>query len=196
MPIRTRRNLAVLLAVSIAILAAPSVEAAPKRNRCVTPDGIDLNAEIGTKDAILTPFCTTANTGDWLRPTVRWTGASTHEVIPAGYVPSRPTPREDFLAKFSGARYVLDVGTARERTHRVSAEDLIIAVGDLPEDRQFLGIQARLRPVAKGRHTFDVYFTLAADNWDGMGTDPNVNLAPGGETLIDSYTVVVRNGKR
>lgn len=188
---RVRRGLlsaAVLTAASI--VGAVPVAAARPANHCVNPAGADLNAVYQTNDAFITPFCTDAHSGDWWRPLLRWLGAATHDVIPEGYIPSGATPRADFLGKLQSARYVVDAGTARERSYTVEVRRLIIATGEVPDGTEFVAFTPRLHPLPPGAHTVDIYVTLSEENWDGLGLEPE-NHSAAGESLVSSVAFVV-----
>jgi hypothetical protein len=191
----TRSTQLWLLAVLTAVAAAWGVgtgdpAVARERNTCVNPAGADLNAVYSTDDAFITPFCDQARVGDWWRPLVRWIGAASHENVPAGYGPLAATPADDFLAKLLSVRYVVDAGSPRERSFSVDAEDLLVAKGPAPGDGEFLAYTGRLHPLASGNHTVDIYVTLSAGNWDGLGTEPE-NYSAAGESLISSLNFVV-----
>ena len=88
----------------------------PSRERhCFHPSGADMNEVHGTNHRIITEFCSVAMVGESWIPFAFWITATSYEVVPEGYTPSRPTPIEDFNAKFVGARYVVDAGTRRQR---------------------------------------------------------------------------------
>lgn len=189
---------AIVLTASLVLGAASTAAGAKKQNHCINPVGIDLNEFFGTQDAFITPFCTTAHTGDKWRPFVRWVVADTFEVIPEGYVPARPTPLEDFLSKFVSVRYVIDAGTKKERTFEFAVSDLILSVIDLPDNTSFVGFTPRLRPLPPGNHSIDIFITVTAETWDGLGLEPGVNSAPAGESPSPSveFRVVNRGRKK
>jgi hypothetical protein len=52
------------------------------------------------------------------RPSVMpWFMNRGFEAVSEGFVPAGATPLEDFVAKFTGVRYVVDPGSKRERTY-------------------------------------------------------------------------------
>jgi hypothetical protein len=52
------------------------------------------------------------------RPSVMpWFMNRGFEVVSEGFVPAGATPLEDFVAKFTGVRYVVDPGSKRERNY-------------------------------------------------------------------------------
>ncbi|HYF25331.1 MAG TPA: hypothetical protein VD931_06295 [Baekduia sp.] len=188
-----------LLASVIALWPSTTSARAPAANQCVTPAGDDLNQTFATDDAFIAPFCRTARVGDHWRPIVRIAMAGSDPVFPSGFTPSAPDLLEDFFAKFVSARYVVDAGTKRERSFTFTADQLIFETGALPDGSVFVRWMPRLRPLPKGEHTVTEYLTLRADFWDGLGTDPQLNLIPAGESLVDqlAFTVVTpsRSGR-
>lgn len=185
MPVRGRLCSGVLLVVLAAssLSGTSSTAAASKgKNHCVNPAGIDLNEFYGTNDAFITPFCTTAHTGEKWRPFVRWVVADTHEAVPEGYVPSRATPLEDFLSKFVSARYVIDARTKRGRTYEFAVADLMISVLDLPDNTSFVAWAPRLKPLPPGEHSVDIFITLTAEHCDGLTSERSASCAPAGES--------------
>ena len=180
-----------MLLVSVGLGAGP---AAAKRaeNHCISPAGDDLNEVFGTRDAFVAPFCTEVHVGDRWRAVLRAQVAGEDSVFPSGYTPAVLPLDEDFLAKFIGSRYVVDAGTARERSYSFSAQRLVIENGGLPDGTRFVRwISSSLHPLPPGEHTVDEYVTLSADFWDGLGLDPALNLSPAGETLVGSVSFEV-----
>ena len=163
----------------------PGSAAPPREHHCVHPDGVDLNELHATPYRIVTHFCPLAVLGERWIPAAAWVTNSSHEVLPPGYVPSAGAPIEDFNAKFVAARYVIDAGTRQERTYSfgpsVLQTGLIHPTFELPMTA-FLPV---LPPSPPGPHTVDIYVTLNADHWDGLGTDPAWDLIPAGETHWD-----------
>ena len=186
--------LSILIVTSLVLGVSPMVSA-KKQNHCVNPAGIDLNAFYGTNDAFITPFCTVARTGDKWRPMVRWLVGDTHELIPADYVPARPTPLEDFLSKLISVRYVIDEGTKRERTYVFEANELIVVPTDLPDNSAFVTFTPRLKPLRPGEHSIDIYINMAAEHWDGLGLEADEHSAPAGESAAPSVEFRVVNKK-
>jgi hypothetical protein len=179
-------------ALLLTLTANPAAAATERRsNHCVSPAGIDLNELYDTNDAFATPFCGEGHAGDWWRPHIRWVGAPTHDVTPDGYEPVGETPRLDFLAKLTSARYVVDAGTAREQTFTFDADELVITNGTLPDGSEFVAFTPRLRPMTPGDHTIDLYATMSDDSWDGLGLEEEHHL-PAGELLLSSVSLTVR----
>jgi len=56
---------------------------------------------------------------------VPWFMNHNFAVVPDGFAPAGATPLEDFVAKFTGVKYVVDPGSSRERTYAfTNADDL------------------------------------------------------------------------
>ena len=179
-------RVACVVAVLSASLALAPGPALGKRSasHCITPAGEDLNATFGTRDAFVAPFCTDVRVGDRWRAVLRIAVAGADPVFPSGYAPAHSDLDEDFVAKFVSARYVVDAGTARERSYSFSAGDLIVQTGAIPDGSRFVRwVTPSLHPLRRGDHSVDEYVTLSADFWDGLGLDPATNLIPAGETL-------------
>jgi len=80
----------------------------------------------------------------------------------------------------------VDAGTSRQRSYSLSAGDLIVQTGAIPDGTRFVRwVTPPLHPLPPGDHTVDEYVTLSADFWDGLGLDPAVNLIPAGESLAN-----------
>jgi hypothetical protein len=189
----TTRRLTAAAAMTALLVSATTTSAAAsggRANHCVNRAGVDLNELYETNDAFVTPFCSDAHAGDWWRPLVRWVVAATHDVIPEGYEPVGETPRLDFLAKLESARYVVDAGTDREQTFVVDADELLIDTGTLPDGTEYVSYTPRLHPLVPGEHTIDIYATMSAETWDGLGLDEG-NHVPPGELLIGSVQLTV-----
>jgi hypothetical protein len=210
-PCGSRRgpSLAVAVAAAVLTLAAPSAVSADtfdllsptgssdpgvakqRSNHCIDLDGSDLNDVYNTNDAFVLPWCTDVLAGSRWRPLVRWTTATTYEVAPPDYEPLGATPQLDFLAKLESTRYVIDADTAGERSIEVDVDQLLIdtsrSFGDSFDVTSFT---PRLPPLLLGVHTVDVYLTMSAEHWDGLGLDGGNHL-PAGETFVHSAVVNV-----
>ena len=188
-------------AAAIAVLCASpafapgNAAAARTANHCITPAGDDLNDVFGTRDAFVAPFCTAVHVGDRWRAVLRVQAAGGDHVFPSGYAPSRVPLDDDFLAKLVSARFVVDPGTARERSYTFTRKQLVIEKGGLPDGSRFVRwVTPSLHPLPPGDHRVDEYVTLRADFWDGLGLDPSLNLLPAGESLAGAveFTVIKR----
>jgi hypothetical protein len=138
------------------------------------------------RHAIVTGFCTKVPAGERWVPAAAWITNHTHEVIPAGYVPSRPTPIEDFNAKFVRAKYVVDAGTERQRSYRFSRREVLRTGLIYPP----LGLPMSawlpvLKPLPVGSHTVDIYVVMSAEHWDGFDVDPAADMIPAGKSHWD-----------
>lgn len=151
-------------------------------HHCINPEGHDLNELHDTPLRIVTDFCTVTVVGERWIPAAGWVTNTSHEVIPDGYVPSRPTPIEDFNAKFAGARYVVDIGTRQERTYTFTADQILQTGLTFPgTDYPQTAFLPTLKPLSPGPHTIDIFVIMDADHWDGFDVDP-ADLVPAGET--------------
>jgi hypothetical protein len=191
-----RRLLSVAVVAILTALLAPGAAVAKKSgNHCISPAGDDLNEVFATTDAFVAPFCPEVHTGDRWRAVLRAQVAGSDYVFPAGYVPSKPLLDEDFLAKFVSARFVVDAGTAQERSYTFPVSKLVIQTGVLPDGSRFVRwVTPSMHPLPPGDHTVDEYVTLTADFWDGLGLDPAINLIPAGESLAGSVQFRVIKG--
>ncbi len=128
-------------------------------SHCVTPTGIDLNERYGLDSAIVAPFCTEIGSGQKWSPSAVWTVNTQYDAMPADFVPAGETPLDDFLAKFQGAWYVVDAGSAQEREYAVpDAGGFTIA--DIDGAVFINSVTALiLHPLSVGTHTVDVYWS-------------------------------------
>jgi hypothetical protein len=106
-------------------------------------------------------------------------------------VPAGPTPLEDFVAKFSGVRYVIDSGTEHSRTEvfRNTSDLFIGTFNGFPRVSPItLGT---LKPLPVGKHTVQVYWDFSAMHCDGKGTVIGENCIPAGESTRNTITFEV-----
>src|SRR5262249_43257472 len=146
----------------------------------------DLNVRYDVTGRIVTPFCSEVLAGEHWWPVDRWLTARAWLVIPAGFTPLGATPIEDFNRKFVSARYVVDPGTNQERTYSFPSASVLrtgLTVGDFDISSWL----AEFSPIAVGHHVLDLYITLSAEHWDGLGLDPAGDRLPAGETFYDEY---------
>ena len=107
-------------------------------------------------------------------------------VYPAGYVPLRPLPIEDFVAKFT-VKVVIDGGTPQQKTYVFSAAEALRT--DITLDQLVPGsppfpmaaIMPRLQPLSVGDHTLQVIWVLSAQHCDGLAAVVEENCLPAGE---------------
>jgi hypothetical protein len=180
--------IATTLVCSLVLTPTPAAGAEKRANHCIDFDGSDLNQVYDTRDAFVTPSCGEALAGSSWRPLARWFTATTFQVIPPDYEPLGATPQEDFLAKLESTRYVVDAGTADERSIEVESDHLLIDTRPLDESIDVTSFTPRLPALPLGSHTVDVYATLNAEHWDGFGLDEGNHL-PGGEVFLQSAQV-------
>jgi len=204
-PKRGRRPLMGIAARAIAALAMGGVlmtigqtgaGAKPADRHCIHPSGADMNAVNGTNDRIITSFCTVALVGEHWIPESHWVTNTRYDFIPPGFTPLFPAPMDDFKAKFTGARYVVDAGTKKERTYSFTASQILKTGFTVPGTNFPLSeIMPVLNPLSPGPHIVDIFLSIRADSWDGLGVDPAVNLFPAGEKYCARYafTVVTKN---
>lgn len=187
--------IAATMTLGVSVASAGRVDPPGHRsgNHCVNFDGVDFNVLYGISDQFIArPGCLQATAGEhWLRPTF-WSVAGTNYVFPVGYVPSRPTPMEDFLSKTT-VKVVVDGGTPQQKTHVFAASQVVRT--DITTHQAFPGgvafptndpmasILARMRPLSVGTHTTEQFLLLSAQHCDGLGTDVAANCLPAGETL-------------
>jgi hypothetical protein len=179
----------VLVALGALLALAPgsAVGAQKRDNHCITPLGDDLNEVFGIADAFVAPFCPAVGTDDRWTPVSFIQFAGSDFVFPPGYTPIRHRLVRDFLAKFVAAKYVVDAGTARERTYNFLARKHLIRRRQLPDGTHLLRFAPpSLHHLPEGKHSVDRYVWLSAEFWDGLGTDPAVNQVPEGRNLWNS----------
>jgi hypothetical protein len=171
-------------------------------NHCVSPEGVDANQLLGISEQLLEPGQCEPEVGDFWVPftTASWTVNSSWQV-PADYTPSAPTPLEDFVSKVRSMTYIVDAGTARERSYRFRAQDIM----DVRSIRDFLPVTgpdfpsalflAKLPPLPAGDHTFDAVLEMSARSCDGFGTGPS-NCLDAGTTRLGRCTFKVSREAR
>ena len=176
-------------------------------NHCITPDGVDANVLLGISQQLFQPDgCFVLETGEFYVPLGvepgDWYTNTFWEAVPADYIPSAPTPMEDFASKVRAVTYVVDPGTKREHAYRYAAQD-IIDVRTLQEffpqhapawpTAMFL---AKLPPLPAGDHRLGTTIEMSARHCDGLGADPAVNCLSAGTTRLTvcPFKVVQRDG--
>lgn len=193
------RRLLMVAVVAVSLVAGPGAAGAPEsgqgasrgRNRehCVAPSGRDLNEFYGSDERIIAPFCTDARTGEWWTTSAGWFMADTFEAVPASFVPEGSTPLEDFLAKFTALKYVVDPGTAQERTYLfTNVTDIAIREidGGLPIVNTVT--MSKLQPLRAGEHVVETSWVFDGLHCDGLGDVPEENCIPAGEFLYHRLT--------
>jgi hypothetical protein len=158
-------------------------------NQCFNSLGVDLNELYGISDQFRTRECQEVTAGEhWILLLVWITDDGVDNVYPAGYVPSRATPMEDFLAKLVAYKVVVDGGTPQEFTQvfspsevRTDINDEQLEPGRFEEPLPVASMLARMRPLSVGDHTFQPFIMLSAQHCDGLGADVEENCLPAGE---------------
>jgi hypothetical protein len=169
----------ILIITSTAFVVQPALAA---EMHCITPFGTDLNALFGTSTQIVTPFCTQVNSGEvWTTPGgTPWVMNTSFAAAPEGFIAAGATPMDDFLAKFTAAKVVVDAGTSKEKTY-------IFPNSNKLWRGTFLGFPAVqtatltiLKPLSVGKHTVQLYWVFSAMHCDGFGNIAQDNcLGPG-----------------
>ncbi|MFF3652730.1 hypothetical protein ACFYXV_29350 [Streptomyces sp. NPDC002181] len=168
--------------------AAQSVTPTPSSgtaNRCLDPEGTDLNALLSIREQIIgPPACRVAVAmKPWVSVFPSWGTAAdaAGAVYPAGYTPSLPKPMDDFILKFLGVRIVQDIGTPQERSFSFGPEVLRLVV--IEEGIPFATFASPALPgLRPGTHTSTVFFRMSFEHCDGAGTSREDDCLPAGET--------------
>lgn len=170
-------------------------------NHCVSPEGVDANELLGiSEQLVLAGACDVVQAGEFYVPLGpgSWNMNTFWEAVPADYTPSAPTPLQDFLSKVRSMTFVIDPGTAKERSYRFAAQDImnVRTVHDFfPEtgpDWPVALFLAKLPPLPPGDHRLGALIEMSARHCDGLGTDPAFNCVGAGITELGScpFTVV------
>jgi hypothetical protein len=210
---RRTASIAGALAVAILLLTVPGADVAwakregklpapahgprAERNHCITPNGLDLNALFGVSEQIVTYFCTDVETGEQWRPGGLWVVGKTFASVPPGFTSSYPTPLADFVAKLVQVRYVVDPGTNREKSYTFPNSDRLWTGPAGPDaDGINTATLGTLHPLPPGEHLVRVFWTFSGTHCDGLGTVPEENCFPPGESLYapTTFTVAQRRG--
>lgn len=181
-----RKGLASLIAAATLVLAGVAgVEAAPAESRtehCVAPNGVDMNAFLDLSAAVVAPFCSQIEAGDWWVDANFYTAAETWEQMPDGYVPAGATPLEDFAAKFVAIRYVVDEGTPQEFTVEFANSPLLWTGEHALNSDIALASPMTLgsiRPMSVGPHTVRTFWIMSAMQCDGWSSVVEESCFPG-----------------
>ncbi len=184
----------ILIVASTAFAVHPALAA---ENHCITPLGTDLNILFGISTQIVTPFCTQVDSGEsWTTPGgTPWVMNTSFVTVPEGFVAAGATPLEDFLAKFTTAKVVVDPGTSEEKTY-------IFPKNDKLWTGTFIGFPAVqtatltiLKPLSVGQHKVQLYWLFSAMHCDGFGNVVQDNcLGPGEVTYGPLITFQVTPG--
>ena len=201
-----RRALVALAAVVAASLAVGAGTASAGRadppghedaNHCFWFSGVDVNELFGVPEQFHHFLCPELSAGEHWRPFVSWiAGDGVDSVYPPGYVPLRPLPIEDFVAKLT-VKVVTDGGTPKQQTNVFSPAAAVrtdIPLDELEPDAPPLGLAVtmpRMKPLSVGAHTYEVTWVLSAQHCDGLGAVVEDNCLPAGELPIDGGPLTV-----
>jgi hypothetical protein len=161
--------------------------------------GVDLNALYGVPEQFHHFLSCTEDlsAGEHWRPFVSWiVDDGVDSVYPTGYVPLRPLPVDDFVAKLT-VRVVTDGGTSKQKTYVFSSAAAVrtdITLDQLEPDAPPLGLAVtmpRMKPLSVGAHTYEVTWVLSAQHCDGFGTVVQESCLPAGELPIDGGPLTV-----
>jgi hypothetical protein len=178
---------------------------AKKENHCTTPFGLDLNALYGISAQIVNGFCTEVGSGEkWIAAGPPWFVNDTFESVPAnGFqpAPGATTPVEDFRAKFTELKLVIDPDTKHEETVRFPTSDkLFTGPGDAfpgnPQDWVLISpiTLGTAKPLPVGDHVVDVYWVFSDVHCDGVAPSLAENCFPAGDILFLTVAFTVSPG--
>ena len=101
------------------------------------------------------------------------------------FQPIGTTPTEDLVAKLTAVKYVIDPGTAKEKTIVFLANGKLFTglalTGEPIANTITLGT---LKPLAVGAHTVEVVWVLSARHRDDLGDDVDANCLGPGDVLF------------
>lgn len=159
-------------------------------NHCIYFTGVDLNELFGVPEQFHNFLCRDLSAGEHWRPFAPWiTDDGVDSVYPAGYVPLRRLPIEDFVAKLR-VRVVTDGGTHQQKTYVFSPAAAVrtdITLDQLDPEAPQLPMAVtmpRMKPLSVGAHTYVVTWVLSAQHCDGLGAVVEQDCLPAGETPI------------
>ena len=182
-------------------------------NHCITPAGTDANEVLGVAEQLVIfdapeeAGCGPVSTGEFWIPILAaiWVANTSFEIVPPGYEPSAATPMEDFLSKAETITYIIDSGTARERTYRYRVQDVVkvhtvdeFVPSWWPQPYPIAQFLAKLPPLPPGQHTYTAALQMSARTCDGLGTTEGSNcIGPGTFVLCTlPFTVTQRTPAR
>lgn len=195
--------------LAFAALTGGTALAAPESNHCITPAGTDANEVLGVTEQLVIfeappeAGCGPVSTGEsWipLAGAMMWITNTSFEFVPSGYEPSAATPMEEFLAKAETITYVIDSGTARERTYRFRVRDIVkvdtvdefFPPGSWPQPYPIAQYLAKLPPLPPGQHTWSATLHMSARSCDGLGTEAGNCIGPGAIPLCTGIPFTVK----
>ncbi len=130
---------------------------------------LDLNVFFEVAARIVIPPCNQIGSGQPWTPGAVWFMNTTFATVPAGFQPAGATPLDDFLAKFSGATYVVDRGTTEEKTYTFSGTGKLFVGTMFGSPIVNTVTMATLKPLSAGQHVVEVYWSFTAMHCDGFG---------------------------
>ena len=157
-----------VVTASTLLASQPAQASTPVENHCITFGGIDLNQFYGVSEQLVAPGCSQIGSGEPYRVWAGWWMNSSFAAVPSEFVPAGDTPLEDFVAKFVAVKYVVDPGTAQEKTYIVPNRGQLwtgILFGLPHVNTLTLGV---LKPLPVGQHDDAVG---APDGRQAMGDD-------------------------
>jgi hypothetical protein len=197
------RAVAVTALAAACVLVAGAGEAAAadgkegkEGNHCISPEGADLNEFYGVSVQIVASFCAEVGSGEQWTMSLSWRMNHTFEAVPEGFVPAGTTPLEDFLAKFSRVKYVIDPGTKHSKT-TVFQNGSSLFIGTFAGFPRVSPVTlGTLKAPPVGEHTVEVYWEFSAMHCDGFDTVIPKNCIPAGETKVSTVKFEVTPGHR
>jgi hypothetical protein len=170
-----------------------------ENNHCFAPGG-DANVIVDMSEQFVgAPGCAVVDTGEFYVPLIYWATNFSFEVVPDGFSPQGDTPMDDLFAKLVSLRYVVDAGTARERTLVFRPQD-IARLDTFDEFLPWLPpfpvvhFLAKLPPLPPGNHSVQTFWTVSALHCDGFDIAHRLNCFPPGETLYSTIRFTVVEG--
>lgn len=182
-----RKLLVVTLIVAAALASASGAAADSKAATHCTVPGIelDLNVFYGVSHAIVAPFCTSINAGEEWSVTAGWFMNTTFAVFPSNFTPAGATPMEDFIAKFVGVKYVVDPGTAQEKTYVLkNKRHLWTGVNVFGDPLVNTLTMGTLPPLSVGQHVVRTSWLFSQMHCDGLGDV--IGELPGGANCLEA----------
>ena len=182
---------AALLLAGMSVCLPIDASASPRVRPCVWPDtGTDLQRYFGVSTSLVIPFggCDTVLAGStWSTPVVFYV-ARTWEHVPAGYVPTGATPRDELVERLTKVRLIVDEGTPGAFTVERSREQVDVVTARwqevYPDDPDWLlvdiGTHLTLRPLPVGQHTVRGEFELDGAACDGTSAEFDQSCIPPG----------------
>ena len=154
-----------------------------------------MNAFLGISEEVVASFCPEIDAGEEWTTSGPWFVNGSFATVPKGFVPAGETPVEDFQAKFTALKLVIDPGSRQEKTVVFPNRGNVFAgpgnaiFPGIPEDVLVLlpASLGTVQPLPVGNHVVHGYWTFSAMHCDGFGTDTTPvsgNCFPAGETLL------------